>query len=139
MRKRFDIKKKIDIANTVIDTITGSIKAFNSVLSSGIPAPYSFILAGIVAAAVNASGVAKVEQIKKTHYEAPGMPSGGGFGGVSANVNQSITQQRAIVGNATGATGNQTQSNTVKVIVTETDITRVQNRTKDIQRRAIVH
>lgn len=138
-KRAFDIKKKIDIANTVIDTITGSIKAFNSVLSSGIPAPYSFILAGIAAAAVNASGVAKVEQIKKTHYEAPGMPSGGGFGGVSANVNQSITQQRAIVGNATGATGNQTQSNTVKVIVTETDITRVQNRTKDIQRRAIVH
>ncbi len=134
-REAFELNQAVAIATAIIKTYEGAATA----AATYAAAPY---LAAIMAGAQIALGLAQVAQIASQKFPENGqatIPSGSTSLGYSApNINQSVNQQRAITGNQTGQTGNQTQTNTIKVIVTETDITRVQNRTKDIQRRAIV-
>ena len=86
-------------------------------------------------------GLARIKQIKSTTFQSSAPPSNNSVGGSSYNspsINPTTNQQRQIVGNTTGATGNQTQTNDIKVYVTETDISSRQGRVDEIRRRALV-
>lgn len=56
--------KKMAVANAIIQSISGQIGAFMSGVNSGIPAPYNFILGGVLATATLAVGLAGIAKLK---------------------------------------------------------------------------
>ncbi len=74
----FENIKSMRIAETVINTIAGSIGAFLQA-SENYPPPYGQILGGITAAAVAASGFAEIKKIRSS------TRNGSGTGGGSTN------------------------------------------------------
>lgn len=134
-REAFELNKAISIATAIIKTYEGAATA--AATYAEVP-----VLAAIAAGAQIALGLAQVAQIAAQKFpedgQSPSTSLSASVGYSAPNINQSVNQQRGVIGNTTGVTGNQTQTNTTKVIVTETDITRVQNRTNDLKRRAII-
>jgi len=145
-KRVFEIQKAVSIAQTIISTIESAQAAFKNALTSPISKlmPDGGISLAVAAAGIaTAAGLAKLKQIKDTKFQSSSVPTnpsgnGGGIGGNSPNINPTTNQQRQIVGNTTGATGNQTQTNDIKVYVTETDISSRQGRVDEIRRRALV-
>lgn len=139
-KKAFEINKALQIAQAVISTIASAQAGFEAGMKNKWAAELglSLPLAIFNATTATAAGLANIAKIKSTQFQSSTTPSTTQSSIQAPNISQPIEQQRQIVGTQTGATGVIQQSNTTKVIVTETDITRVQNRTKDIQRRAIV-
>ena len=72
----FEDSKKLKIASTVIDTLTGSVAAFVSGVKSGIPAPGNLILGGVLAAETVAQGILAINKIKNTTKENASLSSG---------------------------------------------------------------
>lgn len=113
--------RKLAIARSVMDTIMGSFSAFISGVQSGIPAPYNFILGGVLATLTTALGVANIAKLKS------GNTSGVGGGNVSsavANIGTS-TYETTAYGQQTELMGGITDT---RVYVTENDITSTQNK-----------
>ena len=143
-KRAFELQKALSIAQTIISTIESAQAAYKS----GAANPLAYLIPGggpalgaIQAAIATAAGLARIKQIKSTTYQSTTTPTSPSVGG---GVNPPTTattpqQQRNIVGNATGSTGTQTQTNDIRVYVTEGDISRTQGRVGDIKRRAIVH
>jgi len=143
-KRAFEIQKALSIAQTIISTIESAQAAYKS----GVTNPLAYLIPGggpalgaIQAAIATVAGLARIKQIKSTTYQSTTTPTSPSIGG---GVNPPTTattpqQQRNIVGNATGSTGTQTQTNDIRVYVTEGDISRTQGRVGDIKRRAVVH
>lgn len=72
-KKVFEKNKKLQIAQTIVNTTASAAAAFGSQLIVGDPT--SVIRAGIAAAAVAASGIAQVKKIKATQFESTQPPS----------------------------------------------------------------
>ena len=146
-KKAFDIQKALSTAQAVISTIESAQAAFTSGVKNPLAnlIPGGGIALGIAQAAIaTAAGLARIKQIQNTKFNSTTSPSNestpGGRGSIpTPSVNPTPQQQRNIVGNQTGSTGTQTQTNKIRVYVTETDISTAQNRVNGIKRRALVH
>ena len=143
-KRAFEIQKALSIAQTIISTIEAAQAAYKagqmSPLAALVPGSGN-IIGAIQAGIATAAGLARIKQIKSTTFQSSATPSNNSVGGSSYNspsINPTTNQQRQIVGNTTGATGNQTQTNEIKVYVTETDISSRQGRVDEIRRRALV-
>lgn len=89
-KKEFERIKGLQIAQTWINTLAGSVGAFLQA-SSAYPPPYGQIIGGVTAATVLASGIAQTAQIKATQYGSGG--SGGGAATSTPSVGNYITTE----------------------------------------------
>ena len=112
--------KKMAVANAVIQTISGQLGAFFSGVNSGVPAPWNFLLGGVLATAALTTGLIGIANIK----------SGKLGGNISGNISSSASnlgtnqyettayaQQSELLGNVTDQ----------RVYVLEHDISSAQN------------
>ena len=60
--------KQLQVANSWINTLSGSLAAFMSGIQSGIPWPGNLILAGVLGASTFATGVAQINNMKSNNY-----------------------------------------------------------------------
>ena len=56
--------KKMAVANATIQTISGQLSAFFSGVNSGVPAPWNFVLGGVLAGEALATGLIGIKNIK---------------------------------------------------------------------------
>jgi hypothetical protein len=137
-KKAFELNKKLQIAQALIQTYQGANAAFAAAsanpLTTIFPA-YPFISA----AAAVAAGLANVAKIKSQKFEGGGAsggggggtaPNSGGGGAVSAPPNPFANQQASGVISPTGRPQQQTDN---RVYVVESDITKTQNRVRVIE------
>ena len=132
LRKQFETNKKMNIATAIIN----GAQAINSILAQYPKFDGGFAMVAALATTTITS-LAQIAKIKSTKFEStstPIMPNN--IASQTPSINQTINQQRNVSGTSTGATG---QNQVVKVIVTETDITRTQGRVNDIRKRALIH
>lgn len=132
LRKQFETNKKMNIATAIIN----GAQAINSILAQYPKFDGGFAMVAALATTTITS-LAQIAKIKSTKFEStstPTMPNN--IASQTPSINQTVNQQRNVSGTSTGATG---QNQVVKVIVTETDITRSQGRVNDIRRRALIH
>lgn len=111
--------KKLAVARAITDTIGGSFSAFISGVQSGIPAPYNFILGGVLATITTAMGIANIAKIKS-----------GSVGGQSATGSISSAASGASTYETTAYATNAELLGSIKdqrVTVLESDITSAQN------------
>lgn len=111
--------KNLQVANSWITTLSGSLSAFMSAFSSGVPWPANLILAGVLGGTTFATGVAQINNIK------------------SGNHSNALTTGASNVGNGTYETiAYQQQSELFgevkeqRVTVLESDISKIQNRVR---------
>jgi len=129
-RRAFEIGKAMRYASTVLSTIEGTQNAFTTAQKSPITAlvpayPY------IQATASALFGLAQLAKIKKTKFNgasAPSQSSGAGAPQMSAPRTTSSTLQN----------GGNNLTNQTRVYVTESDISRTQNRVNDLQKVSVV-
>jgi len=130
-KKSFKLNQQAAIGRTIIDTAQGSIKAYTSQLIPGDPT--SIFRGAIAASIVAASGLAQIATIKKQKFY------GSGGAGVPATTTPSLgggdvgTQPRGFT-----SPTNSIETQTTKVIVTETDIRDVTRNVDGVYSRAIV-
>ena len=72
--------KNMAVANAVIQTISGQLGAFFSGVNSGVPAPWNFLLGGVLATAALTTGLIGIANIKS-----------GKLGGISGNISSSAS------------------------------------------------
>ena len=60
--------KQLQVANSWITTLSGSLAAFMSGIQSGIPWPGNLILAGVLGASTFATGAAQINNMKGNNY-----------------------------------------------------------------------
>ena len=108
--------KQLQVANSWITTLSGSLAAFMSGIQSGIPWPGNLILAGVLGASTFATGVAQINNMKSNNYS-NALTSGASS--VGSEYETTVYQQQA-----------ETLSNVKdqRVFVLENDITRTQRR-----------
>ena len=129
--KTFKMEQQAAIGRTLIDTAQGAIKAYTSQLIPGDPT--SLIRGAVAAALVTASGLAQVANIKKQKFY------GSGGAGISPPTQPSLgggdvgTQPRGFTTPTID-----TEAQTTKVIVTETDIRNVSRNVDGVYSRATV-
>lgn len=73
-KEAFEAQKKMSIASSIINTITGMVGVFASA-AANIAAPAGFIIGGIMAAAVGVMGALNIAKIKSTKYKSSAAPS----------------------------------------------------------------
>jgi hypothetical protein len=73
--------KNMAVANAVIQTISGQLGAFFSGVNSGVPAPWNFLLGGVLATAALTTGLIGIANIK----------SGKLGGNISGNISSSAS------------------------------------------------
>lgn len=133
--RAFESVKGMRVAETVMNTLAGSIGAFLNA-SEAYPPPYGQIIGGVAAAAVAASGIAQIAKIKSTTRD-----GGGSSAASSASVpapDTSYDYQPMYVSNTTGQQDTEYLRNSlteqpIRAYVVESDITESQNRTKKRQ------
>ena len=131
LRKQFELNKAMQIGTAVINGLQ-SILAITSVPDFTMGVASAMRIASQVV--LTSATIAKIASTKfnapaPTSSDLPAPPS-------QSNLSSVVNQQRNVSGTSTGATG---QNQVVKVIVTETDITRSQGRVNDIRRRALIY
>ena len=108
--------KKMAVANAVIQSISGQIGAFMSGVNSGIPAPYNFILGGVLATATLAVGLAGIAKLKSGSIGGD-ISSGASSLGRGEYETTAYAQQTEMLGTVTDQ----------RVTVLEADISTAQN------------
>ena len=111
--------KQLQIANSWITTLSGSLSAFMSAFSSGVPWPYNLILAGVLGGTTFATGVAQINNIKSGNHSNALTSSASNIGNSEYEV-MSYQQQSELIG----------EVKEQRVTVLESDISRVQNKVK---------
>ena len=149
-KKAFEQDKKLKIATTVINTITGAVGALTGFLSSGIPMPAAGILGALAAAAVVATGALQVAAISNQKFDAgspptapsivlPSANAGGDNGGPGAGA-QNGPQLYAAGGGDTntgqGGQGQRQSQEPIKAYVVSQEVTSSQNMNNVIERRS---
>jgi len=125
-KEYFNAQKNFAIASATIDTYYAAQKAY---LSQMQLTPDSPIRAAIAAAAAIASGLARVQQIRRQEYKPTGSPSSSGTSGAVPAIQTQQFQTSSLGQDFTGQT---------KVYVTEGDITRTINRRQTNQRVSVI-
>jgi len=129
-KKGFEQNKKMQIAQATMSGIQGVINALTA--QSTIPEPFGSILKGVNAAIVATTTIANISKIKATKYGGGGSisPDTGGGGGAAA-AQRSMPNVSFTGGNnqnTVSAGGATDTSMTVTAVVSETEITDVQNK-----------
>jgi len=143
-KKAFDIRKKADIANTLISTYFAAQQAYASQVA--ITTPDAPIRGAIAAGLAIAQGLARVSAISKTKFESPSATSstsggsGSGSGNVSTGQIQNSTPSFSLFGTAGAYNSNQSQqqsqTNTnqeMNISVSVEEINNVQNKVAKIK------
>lgn len=108
--------KKLQVANGWLTTLSGTLSAFMSGISSGVPAPWNLVVAAAMAGTTFAAGAAQIANIQNDSHT------------------NAMTTGASNVGSEYETTAYQTQSDVVssvgeqRVIVLESDISSIQNR-----------
>ena len=123
-KEEFERVKKLQIGETIVNTITGAVGAFMQDKKS-YPAPYNYIIAGIDMASTLATGIAQINQIKSQEYGSSSSSVSGGSvsnSGVSVmpllDENQDVGQLSSL--QTANNTGTQTDN---RVYILQSDIT----------------
>lgn len=141
-KKAFEQEKKLKIATSIINTISGAVAAFAGAMSLGpIAGP---IVGALLAAAVVASGAIQVAAIEKQRFDAGSPPSApkvsipsGDSGAISGGKDNSQLSLKGIGrANPTDANGNPITTEPIRAYVVSQDITTAQNKNAIIERRS---
>ena len=125
-KEGFEKAKKLQIAQATIQMFTGIATAVSGAFTTK-SGPWDMILAGVQAAAIATSGALTIAKIKKQKYDS------GGDSSVSTALTSSATSATSTI-SASDYEGIENsnymteQMGNVKVYVTETDITKTQNK-----------
>jgi hypothetical protein len=128
-KKGFEQNKKMQIAQATMSGIQGVINALTA--QSTIPEPFGSILKGVNAAIVAGTTIANIAKIKSTKYGGGGSVSPDTGGGGAAAAQRSMPNVSFTGGNnqnTVSAGGATDTSMTVTAVVSETEITDVQNK-----------
>ena len=109
--------KQLQVANSWINTLSGSLAAFMSGIQSGIPWPGNLILAGVLGASTFATGVAQINNMKSNNYS-NALTSSASSVGTSEYETEVFRQQSDMFSNVKES----------KVYVLESEISSVQKR-----------
>ena len=111
--------KQLQIANSWIQTLSGSLSAFMSGFQSGLPFPANLILAGVLGASTFGVGAMQIQNMKSgSHSNA--LTTGATNVGTGEYETIAYQQQSELIGNVKEQ----------KVFVLENDISKVQNKVK---------
>ena len=111
--------KQLQIANSWIQTLSGSLSAFMSGFQSGLPWPANLILAGILGASTFGVGAMQIQNMKSgSHSNA--LTTGASNIGTSEYEVETFKQNSELIGSV----------KETRVTVLESDISRVQNKVK---------
>ena len=126
----FEDSKKLKIASTIIDTLSGSVSAFVSGVKSGIPAPRNLILGGVLAAETVAQGLLAINKIRNTTKENASLSSG------------NTTSVQTVMTPPTIVNLNEMSDNIAlpdqRVYVLESDITEAQTRVRVVETNNLI-
>ena len=111
--------KQLQIANSWITTLSGSLSAFMSGFQSGLPWPANLILAGVLGGTTFATGVAQINNMKSGNHS-NALTTGASNVGNGTYETIAYQQQSELIGNVKEQ----------KVFVLENDISKVQNKVK---------
>ena len=111
--------KQLQITNSWIQTLSGSLSAFMSAFSSGVPWPGNLILAGILGASTFATGVAQINNMKSGNHS-NALTTGASNIGNGTYETIAYQQQSELIGNV----------KETRVTVLESDISKIQNRVR---------
>lgn len=124
----FERIKGLQIAQTVINTISGAIGAFLQD-KAAYPAPYNYVIAGIDLASTLAAGYAQVKNIESQQY---GSSSSSSLGSVGASVTgvgvNPLNDQNTDIMGLTSLTETKEGSKDTRVYVLESDISETQEK-----------
>ena len=109
--------KQLQVANSWINTLSGSLAAFMSGISSGIPWPGNLILAGVLGASTFATGVAQINNMNSGNHS-NALTSGASSVGTSEYETEVFRQQSDMFQNVKDS----------KVYVLENEISNVQRK-----------
>ena len=139
MRKQFEVNKKLQVAQTVISTITGAREAYKSLATIPIVGPGLGIAA---AAAATLAGLSAIQKINSTKFEGATAPTpdsgGGGVGSVGASNNAPSTTNAPSTQPFTklDESGRNQSMPTVKAYVVESEMTDSQKRVGRLESQA---
>ena len=111
--------KQLQIANSWITTLSGSLSAFMSGFQSGVPWPYNLILAGVLGGTTFATGVAQINNMKSGNHS-NALTAGASNVGNGTYETIAYQQQSELIGNVKEQ----------KIFVLENEISSVQNKVK---------
>ena len=109
--------KNLQVANSWITTLSGSLSAFMSGIQSGIPWPGNLILAGVLGASTFATGAAQINNMKSNNYS-NALTSSASSVGTSEYETEVFRQQTDMFSNVKDS----------KVYVLENEISNVQRK-----------
>jgi hypothetical protein len=132
-KREFERRKIFEVASTMISTFSAAQQAYASQMS--IPTPDAPVRAQVAAAIAIAQGLARVVSIKKQPFSATGTTSTGNGGGMrSASVNLPTPSMGSTLRGGDVMAGKWDS----RVIVTEGDISAVQQRTRNLKRTSVL-
>ena len=109
--------KQLQIANSWVQTLSGSLSAFMSGFQSGLPWPANLILAGVLGASTFATGAMQIQNMKSgSHSNA--LTTGASNIGNSEYEVMSYQQQNDLIGEVRDQ----------KIFVLESDVSKVQRK-----------
>ena len=129
-KKGFETAKKLQIASTIINTLSAAMGAYNSLVEIPIVGP---ALAGAAMVAATATGAAQVRSIKKQKYGSEGVPSSGGVKNISSTATGSSAVASTIISRNISPTATGVGSNVQAVLVVD-DVTYKQQQQENINR-----
>ena len=109
--------KQLQITNSWITTLSGSLSAFMSGFQSGVPWPYNLILAGVLGGTTFATGVAQINNMKSGNHS-NSLTTGASNIGNSEYEVMSYQQQNDLIGEVKDQ----------KIFVLESDVSKVQRK-----------
>jgi hypothetical protein len=109
--------KDLQVANGWITTLSGTLSAFMSGVSSGIPAPWNLVLASAMAATTFAAGATQISNIESGNHSNALTSSASNFGNETYET-IAYQQQSELLG----------QVKDTKVVVLENDISKTQKK-----------
>jgi hypothetical protein len=127
-----EAQRAIAIAQTIVDTYFAAQKAYLSQMT--IPSPDAPVRAKLAAAAAIASGLARVQQMRRVNIKSPtpvNPTTDGGF-------NPPPAFQASVGSQVVGAGDLRLTNQPQRVFVVESDITNTQNRVKTIETNATI-
>ena len=136
MEKNFKNQQKMQIAQTTVNTLSGAIGGYMQAAQT-YPAPYGPILGAAVSAATLIAGFAEIKKIKAQKFDGGGSSSSSSNSFQLPQVEQYEPQYTAnITGESdtdklTNAVSKGFENITVTAVVSETDVTKAQNKQKE--------
>lgn len=136
MEKNFKNQQKMQIAQTTVNTLSGAIGGYMQAAQT-YPAPYGQILGAAVSAATLIAGFAEIKKIKAQKFDGGGSSSSSSNSFQLPQVEQYEPQYTAnITGESdtdklTNAVSKGFENITVTAVVSETDVTKAQNKQKE--------